>query len=480
MLNIDKNSLFRSVVKDSFYDFLRHYWEVFIPVKPVWNWHIEFLCDELQNVAELVFAEKPKEYDLIINISPGTTKSSICSIAFPAWCWTRQAHMRFICASYTDKLALDLSRKCRDVIKSEKYRRYFPEIKLREDQDTKGYFANSAGGDRYCCGVGGSPMGFHGNFLIVDDPINPQSAVSEIELESANVWMRETLPTRKVNKDVTPTILIMQRLHQNDPTGNRLSWAEAGRIRHIRLPAELIPGRKSSVKPARLREKYVDGLMDPFRLTRKALGEQKAALGEYGYAGQFLQDPVPLGGGMFKTDKIHLIFPGDAQIPTKFKRIVRYWDNAGTKDGGKYTAGVKMGIDAQNRIWVLHVERFREGSDVREERKIRTAGMDGKECIIGQEQEPGSSGKESAEATAKRLIGYMVRLIKPTGDKVIRADPLSVQVNAGNVYCVIGPWTESFIEELKYFPNSTYKDQVDAASGGFGLIVTPTVVAGAL
>jgi len=467
------------VVKESFYDFLRQFWSEFIPVPPVWNWHIEFLCDELQNVAERVFDNKPKEYDLIINISPGTTKSSICSIAFPAWVWTRLPHARFICASYTDKLAMDLSRKCRDVITSEKYTKYFPEIKLMQDQNTKGYFANTARGDRYCCGVGGSPMGFHGHFLLVDDPINPQEALSELELESANVWMNETLPTRKVDKDVSVMILIMQRLHQNDPSGNLL--AKRGQnIRHIRLPAEIIPGRKGSIKPERLRSKYVNGLMDPKRLTRKALDEQRATLGDYGYAGQFLQDPVPLGGGMFKTDRIHLISALDPSIPTTFRRVVRYWDNAGTKDGGKYTAGVKMALDNQNRIWVLNVKRFRLGSYEREQEKLRTARIDGTNVLVGQEQEPGASGKESAEATAKLLMGFRVRLDRPTGDKVMRADPFSVQVNASNVYCVLGGWTADFLEELKYFPNSTYKDQTDAASGAFSTIAAPLIVGGAL
>jgi predicted phage terminase large subunit-like protein len=482
VIAFDVRPLVRSVCQDSFYEFLREFWGCFISAQPVWNWHIEFLCDELQNIAERVFEGKPKEYDLIINISPGTTKSSICSIAFPAWLWTRRPDMRCICASYTDKLALDLSRKCRDVVKSEKYRACFPDVKLRVDQDTKGYFANTSGGDRFCTGVGGSPMGFHAHFLIVDDPIDPQKAISEAELKTCNQWMSETLPSRKVQKDITPTILIMQRLHQNDPTGHRLSWADAGPVKHIKLPAELIhidpKKRREEVKPLRLRSKYRDGLMDKYRLTRKSLVEAKAALGNYAYAGQFLQDPVPLGGGMFHTDDLQFAFHDE--IPKVFKRVVRYWDNAGTKDGGAFTAGVKIGIAPDNRVWVLDVQRFREASDARERRKVEVARSDGTKVIIGQEQEPGSSGKESAESSAKRLIGFRVRLVKPTGDKVMRADPFSVQVNAKNVTLVRASWNEIYVDELRFFPNSTYKDQVDASAGAFNLAVEPMVTAGVL
>jgi predicted phage terminase large subunit-like protein len=268
-------------------------------------------------------------------------------------------------------------------------------------------------------------------------------------------------------------------LHQNDPSGNLLA-KKSHSIRHIRLPAEIIPGRKGSIKPSRLKYKYINGLMDPKRLSRRALTEQKTQLGDYGYAGQFLQDPVPLGGGMFKTTKIKLVSALDPSIPKTFRRVVRYWDNAGTKDGGKYTAGVKMALDNQNRIWVLNVKRFRFGSFEREQEKLSTARVDGTGVIVGQEQEPGSSGKESAEATAKLLMGFRVRLDRPSGDKVVRADPFSVQVNAGNVYCIVADWTEDFLEELKYFPNSTYKDQVDAASGAFSTIAQPVITGGAL
>jgi hypothetical protein len=58
--------LVRSITKQSFFEFLKEFWDV---EDPVWNWHVEYLCNELQEVAERVFAGKPKDYDLIINIS---------------------------------------------------------------------------------------------------------------------------------------------------------------------------------------------------------------------------------------------------------------------------------------------------------------------------------------------------------------------------------------------------------------------------
>jgi len=475
-----------SIVRESFYEFIKEFWDITIPEKPVWNWHIEYLCNELQIIAERVFRREPKEYDLIINIPPGSTKSTICSIMYQPWIWTRMPTARIIGGSYAHNLSMDLSRRGRDIIKSDKYRKVFPEIKLREDQDTKSYFMNTKGGSRYSVGVGGSVTGMHGHFLIIDDPIDPNKAISEVELATANRWMAETLPTRKVDKVVVPTILIMQRLHQNDCTANMIEQIKSAqrmdggelRLKHICLPAELT----DRVKPKSLISYYKDGLLDPVRLPREVLHENKAVAGEYGYAGQFLQWPVPLGGGMFKTTKIKV----EEEIPnrTVWLQKVRFWDKAGTEGGkGAFTVGVLMGYSKDKRFWVLDVIRVRLGSAEREALIKRTAEIDGKSIIVGIEQEPGSGGKESAENTVKNLAGWRVRIDKPSGSessKALRADPYSVQVNNGNVVMKRGDWNVDYLSELSFFPYSKYKDQVDASSGAFNILTKRKKRAGSL
>jgi predicted phage terminase large subunit-like protein len=87
------------------------------------------------------------------------------------------------------------------------------------------------------------------------------------------------------------------------------------------------------------------------------------------------------------------------------------------------------------------------------------------------EQEPGSGGKESAEGTIRNLAGFRVYAEHPTGDKVHRADPYSVQVNVGAFQILTAMWNRDFIEEHRFFPFSTYKDQVDASSGAFNKLV---------
>ena len=471
--------LIASICRCSFYQFLREFWDTVISETPVWNWHIEYLCDELQMLAEDVFAGCPKEYDLVINISPGTTKSTICSVMFPAWCWIRMASAKFICGSYAHSLAIDLSRKCRDVIKSDKYQKCFPNVLIREDQDSKEYFVNTAKGSRYSVGVGGSVMGMHGHFIIIDDPLDPQEALSTADMNTANHWMNEVVSRRKVSLSITPTILIMQRLHQNDPTGNRLDRrGDRSPVMHICIPAELA----DNISPPELKAHYsVDGLMDPVRLGRQQLNEAYDELLEYGYAGQYMQNPIPRGGAMFITDMLKVGRPnGD------FKSVVRYWDKAGTQGGGAFTVGLKMGLDEFNHYWILDVVRGQWNTHIREQKILAVAREDGPSVRIGLEQEPGSGGKESAEATMERIAQKLGRLAfinkvgKADGDKEARAEPFSVQVNAGNVWLMESHWNRVYIDELRYFPRSKFKDQVDSSSGAFNYLRKPLITVGGL
>jgi predicted phage terminase large subunit-like protein len=446
---------------------------VIVPEEPVWNWHIQYLCDQFQEIAERVFAGEPATEDLIVNVPPGTTKSTIFSIMGPAWIWTRMPTARVMCASHTYDLGRDLQVKCRDVIRSEKYRTLFPYVQVSEDQDTKGYFKLKTGGMRFVATVSGvSPMGFHGHFLIVDDPIDPRSAMSIADVKAANEWMTNTLRSRKVDKVVSVIMIIMQRLAQDDPTGERLRDKKSKPVRHICLPAEVT----DKVCPPELAKKYVHGLLDPVRLPRHVLKEAQGG-GQYYYAGQFLQDPVPPGGGMFKVKRLRR----GVRQPTQFQKMVRHWDKAGTIADGAYTVGLLMAVDYHDRIWVLDVIRERLDSHDREELIRTTARVDGLDVTVGLEQEGGSGGKESTEGTIRhRLQGYTVQVILPRGKKEVRADPFSVQVNAGNVFLAEGDWNEAYIEELRFFPFSKYKDQVDASAGAYTILSDMEYSVGAL
>lgn len=481
-------AVMRELNNRSLYHFLQHFWPVVSPHNFQHNWHIEYLCKELEKVAYRVAAKLPREYDLVINVPPGSTKTITCSIMFPAWCWSKWYWMRFITASYSSSLSMESAEYCRDLIRTQMFQDLYPEIDIKADKDVKSNFKivkkvydearpgkppkQLVGGSRYSTSVGGTLTGFHGDILIVDDPLNPSQAVSEVELANANRWVEQTLSTRKTDKAITPTVLIMQRLHQDDPSGHTLAKQKAN-IKHICLPGE-IRNYKKQVQPVDLIPLYIDDLLDPKRMPWSVLKDMEADLGQYGYAGQIGQDPTPPGGGMFKVANFHIL--NTPPVRNHIVHSIRYWDKAGSQGTGAYTVGVKMSRLTNGKWLVEDVVRGRWGSNERERIIRQTAEADGSNVVIWIEQEPGSGGKESAEGTIRGLAGFRVYAERPTGDKVFRADPYSVQVNNGDFLLLYGAWNYEFLEEHRFFPYSTYKDQVDASSGAFNKLVAKKIV----
>jgi predicted phage terminase large subunit-like protein len=461
----------RALCKASLFEFLKLFWHVIIAEEPVWNWHIKYLCDELQKAAERVIGGLPKEYDIVINIPPGTTKSTIVSVMLDAWMKSKMPSCRFLGASYAHSLAQNLSRLTREIIKSDLYRKLFPEVQIREDQDAKGDFEIEGGGNRFAVGSGGVVVGRHYHTIAVDDPIDPNSAVSETELNIVNTWINSTLSQRKVNKQVTLTILVMQRLAQGDPTESFMD--QGGKVKHICLPADT----DYPIKPPELKAHYINGLLDPVRLPQAILDLEKKR-GDYFYAGQMGQSPCPAGGGMFLTDKLVIERPHPLVI---WRKLVRFWDKAASKKKrSAFSVGVKMGLDQQGRYWILDVVRDRWNSAARERKILQTAQADGFNCLVGIEQEGGSGGIDSAESTVRNLAGFRTRIVPAREDKELRVDAFSCQVNVGNVYVAPAGWNKVYIDEMRLFPYSKFKDQMDASGGAFNTIAGARVTVGGM
>lgn len=474
---IDEHEIAASICRESFWDFTQEFWGEIIDEPLVPNWHMQYLCNVLQHVAERVFKRRPRLYDVLINIAPGTSKSTIASVMFPVWCWTRKSWIQTICGSYAQELSLDLSAKSRSIVQSRKFRLMFPNIKLREDQNTKTFFQNDKGGWRYATSTGGAVTGKHGHIFVIDDPVDPKGATSEAEIKAANDWLTNVVPKRRVDQTSSVAMMIMQRLSQDDPSSLWLSWIEKGiPIRHICLPADISHG-SHDVKPQSLVAKYVDGLMDPKRLPREVLKNQEL-VGVYSYAGQYLQNPIPPGGGMFKVAKIVLErVDYSSAVGWTF---VRYWDKAGTRGGGAYTVGALLAKDPNGFYWILDIVRGQWDPSERERIIKETAFKDGRHVRIVIEQEPGSSGLESVQSTIRNLAGFIASADRPTGDKTTRADPFAAQVNIANVKMIPAHWNKEYIEELAFFPESKYKDQVDASSGAFAWLARKKIKIGAL
>lgn len=343
-----------SLCRASFEAFVRMFWDE-VPVSQplLWGWHLGVYCSEIQCVAEEILSESPRSHDLICNVSPGSSKSSVWSVLFPCWVWSRKPDARLITASHTEILATDLAAYAREVMRSPMYRLCFPEIEFTETQDAKGYYRNTKGGERFTCTVAGkSPTGHHAHFIICDDPIDPKKVLSEAERKTASDFLTQVIPSRRMRGkrgDVCATMLVMQRLGVDDPTDVMLKVARnegAVPIRHICLPAEIT----DDVSPPELKSYYTsynqdagvesDGLMDPVRLNRRTLNEQRSILGEWGFCTPGYS-PVLMAD--FSEKKIENVEVGDDLVGYQFAVT-----GSRTRGGGNGII-VKSKVVAKNR-----------------------------------------------------------------------------------------------------------------------------------
>ena len=460
--------LIREQTQKSFYKFFRTFWDTVAPKTPGhFNWHVRYLCDQLQLLAERVFNNEARLHDLIINVPPGSTKTTICSIMFPAWVFTRMPSARIICASVSNDLAERFSSKTRDLLNSELYRTCFPFVKLA--RRTKTRLWTTEGGERQSFGVMSNVTGQHAHFIVIDDPINPAMALSDRNRNTANEWMDSIISTRRIITDklLTPTVLIMQRLHQEDPTGYWLAkQGDDGTVKHICLPAE--EDSTAGIKPAGLQKYYKNGLLDPVRFNYAFLEEQKKKLGEFNYACQYHQIPISRNNKFFDVEQIQCKIAPPLDV---FAQLCRFWDKASSVGKGDYTAGVLMGRTPNQDFWVLDIVRGRWNSFEREAVIRQTAEYDGEDVLIGLEKERSSGGLDSRNMTIRNLAGFTVKSASINGTKEQRADSFSTQVNAGNVYCRVAPWNKEYLEELQYFPFGIHDDQVDASAGAFKFVL---------
>ncbi len=458
------------------YNYVQQAWHVVEPAtifQP--GWHLEAICDHLQAVHENTIK------NLIINIPPRCMKSLTVAVFFPTWLWLQEAALRFLYSSYAEELSTRDALKSRRLIQSMWYQsQWSHKFQLTGDQNQKTRYENNLTGYRISTSVGGLGTGEGGDYIIVDDPHNVKQTESDKVRQTTINWWFETMSTRVNNPKTAHKIIIMQRLHEGDLTGEVL--AKELNYEHLMLPAEYDKERRCTTvifEDPRTKESELlwDNMYD-----RKSLDELKDNLvSAYAVAGQLQQQPIKRGGQMFEIDKIEIIkdFPLNTVI-----KAVRYWDKAGTKAKDNpdacFTAGVLI-YELIGKIFiVVDVVRGQWEAGTRERRIKQTAALDSSREIKNGvhvthvytwlEQEGGSGGKESAENTVKNLSGYRVKKETVTGDKVVRAEPFADQVEAGNVKVLDRDWTKDYLHELEFFPKGKFKDQVDSSSGSFNKI----------
>jgi predicted phage terminase large subunit-like protein len=465
---VSDDELLASICEESFFEFFLEFWETIEAVELVPNWHIKYLCDELQDVYN-VWARKENQADVLINVPPGTSKSTTVTQLFPAWLWLKNSGIRILSSSHTAPLAISHSVKSRQCLKSPKFQRLWPGlIEFQDDQDGKTDYRNKGLGQRFSTSTGtGGAMGNHADFIIIDDPINPQAGQSEAGRAAAEDHLK-TLATRKTDKARTVTILVMQRIHESDPAG---IWLKSGKaLRHICLPGELPSDpekARAMVKPVALIDRYTEGLLDSRRLGRVVLAGLKITLGSYGYAGQVMQIPAPDEGGMLKKAWFHIkTWEEFQQVPgAKHATWHADADTAYTANQQNDPTAVLLSCYLGQTLYVRHVSEHWLELPQLKKKLPEVVAANGFTSTSKLHVEPKASGISVMQELRAGTQLNVVAAPTPGADKITRVNTASPFIEAGRVVLVQAPglpWNvEAFISQASTFPNAAHDDMLD-------------------
>ena len=444
------------------------------------NWHLHVLCHKLEQT--LGFHEGPKPRKLIINVPPGTAKSLVVNVMFPAWVWAKNARARFFLASYGQHLSMRDNQRCRVLIESQWYQDRW-HVVLQDDQNAKGRYNTNVFGWRIATSVAGVGTGEHPDFILIDDPTSATQADSDTEREGVNNWFDQTIAARQGRDPVI--IVVMQRLHVRDLCGHlipRGGWELLSfPMRYEKCsctPTDKCAYHKADENwpgPNALDQRTTDGeLLFPAMYPEEKVKELETNLGADGVAAQLQQRPNRSGGKLFQRSWFKFI--ERAALPAGI-RWCRGWDTAASEGKGDYTAGVKMGLARDGRIFIADVNRGQWSPANVDAQMLASAKLDGRSCMLREEKEPGASGVAAINAHKALFRAFDYAGVNLGQSKVIRAKPFRAQAEAGNVYLVQGSWNDEYLQELADFDGAglMHDDQVDGTSCAYNALVSEPV-----
>lgn len=324
-------------------NFARRAWPVLEPSTDLkWGWAVEAICEHLESVT------RGETTRLLMNVPPGTMKSLLTSVIWPAWEWGPQgkAPLRYLGTAHKQDLAVRDSTKCRRLIQSDWYQRLWP-IQLTGDQNAKTKFENSETGFREAMAFG-SMTGARGDRVILDDPHSVDDANSRIKLAGDIQTFREALPSR-VNNDDSAIVIIMQRLAVGDVSDVAL---ELG-YDHLLIPMRYETGRSKFVV-GRGDPRTEDGeLMFPERFSEQTVHRLETSLGSQASAGQLQQRPAARGGNVIKGEWFQLY-----DVPPRLKHRAIYADTAQkTAERNDYSVFEEWGLGEDGKLYLLDMIR---------------------------------------------------------------------------------------------------------------------------
>jgi predicted phage terminase large subunit-like protein len=439
--------------------FVEAAWPVLEPETPFRpNWHVDAICEHLEAIA----AEDLRR--LIINVPPGSAKSMIVSVLWPAWMWHWRPGWRSLFSSYDMQLALRDSVKSRMVLTSGWYQETFrPRWVFTSDQNVKGYYRNSKMGERLALSVGAG-TGFRGHAVVVDDPLKVMDAHSETKLDEVIAWWDTSMSSRLNDQATGAHVIIMQRLHERDLTGHVLAKRSGYQL--LALPSEFDPKRRActvtlSGKVWQDPRTQPGELLFPSLFPAAVIEQAKEDLGTWAYAAQHQQLPLPSSGGIFQ--RAWFKFYRKRDLPPVFNETLQSWDMTFKK---KTDSDFVVG-----ETW----KRLGANCYLIRERRGRMGYPEAKRAVVTEAKGFPEAGLKLIEDKANGpaiiadlhdSVSGLVGVSDP-GGVLAQAWAVSPMVEAGQVWVPHPeewPEVEEWLDEMCGYPKAAYDDRVAAAT----------------
>lgn len=302
--------------------------------------------------------------NLLINISPRCTKSTIVNVCWPCWEWLIMGWLPDLCLSYGQGLASEHNANRRTLIESDWYKGFQRNIKLSRSLNRITEFENDQRGKMVSRGLNAGVTGGGGIRIIFDDPNDPNTVESEVIRSKTTASFRDYSTTRRNNPELCVVVVVQQRTHDRDVSGCILDDTEGWRVVIIQMEAEQftefrlpLSGRVVAMQPG--------DLMHPSRFNPEVIKTLKKS--PIIWAGRYQQKPNVTGGGMFKFANWRLY----AELP-KVDRSLLSLDATFTdspdsdyvsigvisqKTNVRQTIGVDGQLIEENEYYLRHVRR---------------------------------------------------------------------------------------------------------------------------
>lgn len=392
---------------------------------------------------------------LIINIPPRYGKTELAVKCFIAWSLAKNPQSKFIHLSYSSDLALDNSSQTKQYIESDAFQSLW-EMQLKQDAKGKQKWFNTDGGGVYATASGGAITGFGAGVaeskefagaIIIDDPLKPDDANSEVKRKAVNERYNSTIRSR-VNDRETPIIVIMQRLHEEDLSGFLLNGGSGEEWGHLCLPA-------------------LNELNEPLWEDKHSFEEleQMRQANRYNFAGQYMQTPSPEDGGEWRKEWFRIM--DKSEIPLQSLKWELIIDGAYTKDTKNDPSGFQIGAKWNNDYVILSsIDKYLEMPELLKfiPNHISSSGVDVKLTLV----EPKASGKSLVQIIRQQTNINIseIKTIFVNSSKIENARACSHFIEGGRVILVKGAWNEHFLHQIAVFPNGKHDEHIDLTCYG--------------